>query len=95
MKKGFTVLELLLTITVILLLVSLSLQSYANAQRQARISVCKTYRKQIETFHAMPEYDFSSIGEVDRSTEDLNDLIKAYDHCFDCHSSAWNMMLIK
>ena len=41
MKKGFTVLELLLAITVILLLVSLSLQSYANAQRQARIAACK------------------------------------------------------
>ena len=95
MKKGFTVLELLLTMTVIMLLVSLSLQSYANAQRQARIAACKVYRKQIETFHAMPEYDFSSIGDVDRSTEDLNDLIKAYDHCFDCHSSAWNMMLVK
>ena len=95
MKKAFTVLELLLTLTVILLLVSLSLQSYANAQRQARIAVCKTYRKQIETFHAMPEYDFSTSDPVDRSTEDINHLIKAYDQCFDCHTSAWNMMLLK
>ena len=95
MKKAFTVLELLLTLTVILLLVSLSFQSYANAQRQARISVCKTYRKQIETFHVMPEYDFSTIGPVDRTTENIVDLVKAYNKCFECHSSAWNMMLIK
>ena len=95
MKKGFTVLELLLTITVILLLVSLSLQSYANAQRQARIAACKVYRKQVETLHAMPEYDFSTSDPIDRSTEDIDHLIKAYNHCFDCHSSAWDMTLIK
>ena len=95
MKKGFTVLELLLAITVILLLVSLSLQRYANAQRQARIAACKVYRKQIETFHTMPEYDFSTSDPIDRTTEDIDHLIKAYNHCFDCPSSAWNMMLIK
>ena len=95
MKKGFTVLELLLTITVIFLLVSLSLQAYANAQRQARIAVCKVYRKQIETFHTMPEFDFSTIDQTDRTTEDIHSLHMAYDQCFKCHASAWNMMLIK
>ena len=57
MKKGFTVLELLLAITVIFLLISLSLQTYANAKRQARIAACKVYRKQIEAFREMPEYN--------------------------------------
>ena len=95
MIRSFTILELLLVITVIILLISVSLQAYANAQRQARIAACKVYRKQIETFHAMPEYDFSTSDPVDRTTEDIDHLIKAYNHCFDCHSSAWNMMLIK
>ena len=83
MKKGFTVLELLLTITVILLLVSLSLQSYANAQRQARIAACKVYRKQIETFHEMPEYDLPTISD-----SDIRLLIETYDQCYKCHTSA-------
>ena len=65
MKKAFTVLELLLVITVIMLLISLSLQAYANAQRQARIAACKVYRKQIETFHEMPEYDLLTISDSD------------------------------
>ena len=83
MKKGFTVLELLLTITVILLLVSLSLQSYANAQRQARIAACKVYRKQIETFHEMPEYNLPTISDSDIKT-----LVNTYDQCYQCHTTA-------
>ncbi len=83
MKKGFTVLELLLAITVILLLVSLSLQSYADAQRQARIAACKVYRKQIQTFHEMPEYDLPTISD-----SDIKLLVKTYDQCYKCHTSA-------
>tara|TARA_E500000305_G_C4016745_1_gene236127 strand:+ start:1319 stop:1594 length:276 start_codon:yes stop_codon:yes gene_type:complete len=83
MKKGFTVLELLLTLTVIMLLTSLSLQTYANAQRQARIAACKVYRKQIETFNEMPEYNLPSISD-----SDINILIKTYDQCYKCHTTA-------
>ena len=83
MKKGFTVLELLLTITVILLLVSLSLQSYANAQRQARIAACKVYRKQIEAFHEMPEYNLTTISD-----SDIKLLVQTYNQCYNCHTTA-------
>ena len=81
--KAFTLLELLLTITIIALLTSLALQSYANAKRAARIAACKTYRKQIETFYEMPEYSFPSITD-----QDLRLLIKTYDQCFQCHTTA-------
>ena len=83
MKKGFTVLELLLAITVMMLLISLSLQTYANAQRQARIAACKVYRKQIETFHEMPEYNLPIISDSDIKT-----LVKTYDQCYQCHTTA-------
>jgi len=69
--------------TVIMLLVSLSLQSYANAKRQARIAACKVYRKQIDTFHEMPEYNFPTISD-----SDLHLLIKTYDQCYQCHTTA-------
>ena len=83
MKKGFTVFELLLAITVMFLLISLSLQSYADAKRQARIAACKVYRKQIETFNEMPEYNLPSISD-----SDINILIKTYDQCYKCHTTA-------
>ena len=83
MKKGFTVLELLLTITVIMLLISISLQAYANAQRQARIAACKVYKKQIETFREMPEYSLPTISD-----SDVKALVKTYDQCYQCHTTA-------
>lgn len=83
MKKAFTVLELLLVFTVIILLISLSLQSYADAKRQARIAACKVYRKQIETFNEMPEYNLPIISD-----SDINILIKTYDQCYKCHTTA-------
>ena len=83
MKKGFTVLELLLAITVMFLLISLSLQSYADAKRQARIAACKVYRKQIETFNEMPEYNLPSISD-----SDINILIKTYDQCYKFDTTA-------
>jgi Tfp pilus assembly protein PilE len=83
MNLGFTVSELLLAITVIMLLTSLSLQSYANAQRQARIAACKVYRKQVETFHEMPEYSLPTISD-----SDIKVLVKTYDQCYQCHTTA-------
>ena len=83
MNLGFTVLELLLAITVIMLLTSLSLQSYANAQRQARVAACKVYRKQVETFHEMPEYNLPTFSD-----SDLKLLVKTYDQCYQCHTTA-------
>jgi len=83
MKKGFTVLELLLTITVIFLLISLSLQTYANAKRQAQIAACQVYKKQIDTLKNMPEYNSQYI-----TPEDIKTLVKTYDRCYECHASA-------
>tara|TARA_R100001443_G_scaffold45738_1_gene58737 strand:+ start:7743 stop:8018 length:276 start_codon:yes stop_codon:yes gene_type:complete len=83
MIRSFTILELLLVITVIMLLISISLQAYANAQRQARIAACKVYRKQIETFREMPEYNLPTISD-----SDIKALVRTYDQCYQCHTTA-------
>ena len=83
MIRSFTILELLLVITVIMLLISVSLQAYANAQRQARIAACKVYRKQIETFREMPEYNLPTISD-----SDIKALVRTYDQCYQCHTTA-------
>ena len=83
MSKAFTLLELLLTITIIILVITLSLQSYAEAKRSARIAACKVYRKQIETFYEMPEYNFPTISD-----HDIKLLIRTYDQCYQCHTTA-------
>ncbi len=83
MKKGFTVLELLLTITVIFLLISLSLQTYSNAKRQAQIAACQIHKKQVDMLRNMPEYNVTKL-----EPEDIKTLVKVYDRCYECHASA-------
>ena len=83
MNQSFTLLELLLTVAVIALLCSLSLQSYANAKRQAQISACQVHKKQIDTLKNMPEYNVTRL-----EPEDIEILVKVYDRCYECHASA-------
>ena len=82
-NKGYTLLELLLTITIIALLCTLAVQSYANAKRRAQIAACQVYKKQIDVFKSMPEYNNPYI-----TPEDIKTLVKTYDRCYECHASA-------
>ena len=91
MKKGFTVLELLLVITIIMLIASMSLQSYYQAKRQAEAVRCKTYRKQMEAVQSMPEFDYTTkYGEFSEYTSVVDEMVFMYNECFRCHPSVTN-----
>ena len=83
MTQGYTLLELLLTITIIALLCALAAQSYANAKRKAQIAACQVYKKQMDTLKSMPEYNNTYM-----TPEDINTLVRTYDRCYECHASA-------
>ena len=83
MNRSFTLLELLLSIAVIALLCSLSLQSYVNTKRETQIAACQVYKKQIDTLKIMPEYNTTTL-----EPEDIKILVKVYDRCYECHASA-------
>ena len=83
MNQSFTLLELLLTITVIALLCGLSIQNYANAKRQAQIAACQIHKKQVDMLRNMPEYNVAKL-----EPEDIKTLVKVYDRCYECHASA-------
>ena len=83
MNQSFTLLELLLTITVIALLCSLSIQNYANAKRQDQIAACQIHKKQVDMLKNMPEYNVTKL-----EPEDIKTLVKVYDRCYECHASA-------
>ena len=91
MKKGFTVLELLLVITIIMLIASMSLQSYYQANRQAEAVRCKTYRKQMEVVQSIPEFDYTTkYGEFSEYTSVIDEMVFMYNECFRCHPSVTN-----
>ena len=87
-EKGFTVLELLLVIAIIMLIASMSLQSYYQAKKQAEAVRCKTYRKQMETVQSMPEFDYTTkYGEFSEYTSVVDEMVFMYNECFRCHPS--------
>ena len=91
MNKGFTLLELLLVIVIIMLIASMSLQSYHQAKRQAEAVRCKTYRKQMETIQSMPEFDYATkYGEFSEYTSVVDEMVFMYNECFRCHPSVTN-----
>ena len=90
-EKGFTVLELLLVIAIIMLIASMSLQSYYQAKKQAEAVRCKTYRKQMETVQSMPEFDYTTkYGEFSKYSSVVDEMVFMYNECFRCHPSVTN-----
>jgi prepilin-type N-terminal cleavage/methylation domain-containing protein len=90
-NKGFTLLELLLVIVIIMLIASMSLQSYYQAKKQAEIVRCKTYRKQMETVQSMPEFDYTTqYEEFSDYSSVVDEMVFMYNECFRCHPSATN-----
>ena len=91
MNKGFTLLELLLVIVIIMLIASMSLQSYYRAKKQAEIVRCKTYRKQMEIVQSMPEFDYTTqYGEFSKYSSVIDEMVFMYNECFRCHPSVTN-----
>ncbi len=91
MNKGFTLLELLLVIVIIMLVASMSLQSYYRAKKQAEIVRCKTYRKQMETVQSMPEFDYTTqYEEFSDYSSVIDEMVFMYNECFRCHPSVTN-----
>ena len=91
MNKGFTLLELLLVIVIIMLIASMSLQSYYQAKKQAEIVRCKTYRKQMETVQSMPEFDYTiQYEEFSDYSSVVDEMVFMYNECFRCHPSVTN-----
>ena len=91
MNKGFTLLELLLVIVIIMLVASMSLQSYYQAKKQAEIVRCKTYRKQMETVQSMPEFDYTTqYEEFSDYSSVVDEMVFMYNECFRCHPSVTN-----
>ena len=91
MSKGFTLLEMLMAITIIALLVSMAVQSYKSAKDKARYVACVSYRRQMEIIDFVPEWtyttDYSEGTDIYRI---IDEMVLAYNKCFECHGSVSN-----
>ena len=90
-NKGYTLLELLLCITIILILVGNLAGNFYAAKEVAKEVRCKTYRKQMELFYSMPEFDYTQdYGEYSDYTSVIDEMVLMYNECYRCHPSVNN-----
>ena len=57
MNKAFTLLELLVTLTIILILVAMLLSALSKAKEAAQIAECHNYRRQLTIYYYAEGYD--------------------------------------
>ena len=96
MRKGYTLLELLVTITIISILTGMLLSASAKAKQAAQMAECHNYRRQLTIYYYATEYDIEPGSTPDQydierwniKHELLLDHRIMQDRCYDCHASA-------
>ena len=91
MNKGFTLLELLVTLTIILILVAMLLSALSKAKEAAQIAECHNYRRQLTIYYYAEGYDENGFTQPrDYSfKEELLDEWIIENKCYECHASAY------
>tara|TARA_R100000742_G_C4261192_1_gene78971 strand:- start:273 stop:554 length:282 start_codon:yes stop_codon:yes gene_type:complete len=91
MNKSYTILELLVVISIIFILTGMLLSALSKAKRAAQIAECHNYRRQLTIFYYAEGYDEQGFtGPRDESfKEDLINLDEwlIQTKCYACHAS--------
>ena len=91
--KAFTLIELLITITIISILVAMLLTSVAKAKQAAMVAQCHNYRRQLLIYYFAedddqdynPSYRNIALYNVKRELMPDHRIIQS--KCYDCHAS--------
>jgi prepilin-type N-terminal cleavage/methylation domain-containing protein len=89
MRNGYTLIELLVTLTIILILVAMLLTAVSKAKTAAQLAECHNYRRQLVIYYYVDGFDEESEVTPAYTTQELMlDHIDIQNKCYDCHASA-------
>ena len=91
--KAFSLIELLVTMTIISILVAMLLTSVAKAKQAAMMAQCHNYRRQLTIYYFAEDYDqyynpsYRDIAQYNVKRELMLEHRIIQDKCYDCHAS--------
>ena len=89
MNRSYTILELLVTISIIVILTAMLLSATSKAKRAAQLAECHNYRRQLTIYYYTEGYEQDNEEAPSYTVQEL-----MMDHkiiqgkCYDCHASA-------
>ena len=94
--KGYTLVELLITLSIILILVAILLSALSKSKHAALTAQCHNYRRQLTIYYYVGEDEESGnynryLSEIERINvrrELMLDHRVIQDKCYNCHASA-------
>ena len=92
MNKSYTILELLITLSIIIILVGMLLSALSKAKDAAQIAECHNYRRQLTIFYYSEGYNENGFSGP-RDSSFKNELINLDEwliqtKCYKCHASS-------
>ena len=93
-RNGFTLVELLVVVTIITILVSMLVSALSKAKVAADMAQCHNYRRQLIIYYFADDYDqyyspsYRDIAQYNVKRELMLEHRIIQDKCYDCHSSA-------
>jgi len=93
-RNGFTLVELLVVVTIITILVSMLLSALSKAKVAADMAQCHNYRRQLAIYYFAEDDDqyytpsYRNIEQYNVKRELMLEHRIIQDKCYDCHSSA-------
>ena len=91
--KAFSLIELLVTVTIISILVAMLLASLAAAKQSASVAQCHNYRRQLIIYYFAEDYDqyynpsYRDIAQYNVKRELMLEHRIIQNKCYDCHAS--------
>ena len=96
MNKSYTILELLVTISIISILTAMLLSALAKAKQAAQLAECHNYRRQLTIYYYAGEDEDSNpynpyLADIERFNVRRELMLEhrvIQDKCYTCHASA-------
>ena len=85
--KGWTLVELLLTISIIFVLVEMLASAAARAKFNVRRAVCENYKRQLVIYHYMSEFEANESSPAYTIHPLMEIAVPLSNRCYSCHPS--------